>query len=150
MKRIATSLAAIAVSVSALAGAWGDGSFENDDALDWVSQCTQSACVDTISATLNNAINAKFIEASDGAAVVAASEVIAAASGKPSPSLPSELNKWLKKQPSAKLLELAPKARQALARVKDPKASELKQLWSEGKKNEWAKRIQELEARLAK
>ena len=150
MKRIATALAAISVSVSALAGAWGDGSFENDDALDWVSQCTQSACVDTISATLNNAIKAKFIEAPEGAAVVAASEVIAAASGKPSPSLPPELSSWLKKQPSAKLVELAPKARQALARVKDPKASELKQLWSEGKKNEWAKRIHELEARLAK
>jgi len=148
MKRIATALAAISISVSALAGAWGDGSFENDDALDWVSQCTQSACLDTISAALNNAIKAKFIEASEGAVVIAASEVIAAAAGKPSPSLPPELSNWLKKQPPAKLLELAPKARLALARVRDPKASELNQLWSEGKKNEWTKRVQELEGRL--
>lgn len=135
-------------SMSAMAGAWGDGSFENDDALDWVVECTQSAGPQVVAATLNGAIKAKYLEAPEGAAAVAAAELVAAARGKPSPNLPIELAAWLQRQPKAQLASLAPLARQALGKVLNPEASELRQLWSGDKKDRWESRIAELEARL--
>lgn len=43
---------------------------------------------------------------------------------------------------------LAPRAREALARVSDPSFSELAQLWAEGKPNGWAEHIAQLAKRL--
>jgi len=34
-------VAFMAASPVAMAGAWGDGSFENDDALDWPATCSE-------------------------------------------------------------------------------------------------------------
>jgi len=148
MHRIATLLIALIFPMSAWAGAWGEGSFENDDALDWIGQCTQSTGTKVVSTTLTAALKAQYIEAPEGSAAVAAAEVVAAAQGKPNPGIPKELRAWLERQPKAELAALSSLARQVLRKVRDPKASELKQLWSEGKSNRWESRIAELEARI--
>jgi hypothetical protein len=84
----------------------------------------------------------------EGAAAVAAAEVVAAAKGKPSEGLPNELSDWLGHQPKQEIAKLAPLARKALARVKDPRTSELAQLWNDSEDKQWAKTVTELEARL--
>lgn len=137
-------------ATTAQAGAWGDGSFENDDALDWVAQCVRSNGIALVTQTLRAALDGKYIEAPEGSVAVAAAELVAAAMGKPSATLPTELQSWVRHQPAASLAQLAPLARQALVRIQDPKASELRQLWSEGKPNGWHAVIADLETRLGK
>jgi hypothetical protein len=60
------------------------------------------------------------------------------------------LKSWLVNQQKKPLIALAPKARLVLARIKNPKISELYQLWSEGNANKWLIQINEIEARLGK
>lgn len=148
MHRITTLLVALILPLSALAGAWGEGSFENDDALDWIGQCTQGIGTKLVSTTLTAALKARYLEAPEGAMAVAAAEVVAAAKGKSNPGLPHELRAWLERQPKTELVALSSLARQVLNKVRDPKVSELKQLWSEGKSNRWESHIAELEARI--
>lgn len=144
----AAALSLVLITGIARAGAWGDGSFENDDALDWGGECTSAKSVKPVSAALNVALRNKLIEAPDGAAAVAAAEIVAAALGQPSPKLPSQLRDWMKRQSSAQLVALAPNARSALTRVADPETSELAQMWSQVKANKWLESIAELQARL--
>jgi hypothetical protein len=148
MHRIIALLVSLILSSSAMAGAWGEGSFENDDALDWVSQCTQSTGTKVVAATLTSALNAKYLEAPEGSAAVAAAEVVAAAQGRASSTLPKELRVWLERQSKTEIAALSSMAIQALKKVRNPKSSELKQLWSEGKSKQWESRIAELETRL--
>lgn len=148
MRQITAFVLSLLFSLVALAGAWGEGSFENDDAMDWVRECTRSIGAKQVVSSLNNAIKAKYLEAPDGSAAVAAAEVVAAAKGKPSAAIPKELSRWLENQSKQEMQALAPLAAQALRKVRDAKSSELKQLWAESKANNWEQRVAELEARL--
>src|SRR2546427_1403137 len=144
MKVIASLLASLVLASTAHAGAWGEGSFENDDALDWMAECTRSNSAAPIQAALDAALHGKAMEAPAGSVAVAAAEVVAAALGKPGPTLPPELRGWSQRQPSEQIASLAPLALKALARVRDPKVSELRQLWVEGKPNKLLDAIGEL------
>ena len=148
MKSIPLILATLLVSSVAQAGVWNVGSFENDDALDWVSECTQSSSITPVTRAFETVLQAEYIEAPDGAIAIAAAEAVAAAVGKPSESLPAELRVWIERQPREKLAQLAPTARKALTRILDPKVSELQQLWSEGDNRKWTAAVTELAARL--
>ncbi len=148
MKSIFILLLTFFIAAAANAGAWGEGSFENDDALDWVAECTRSNGINAVVLTFDAALQATYIEAPEGAAAVAAAEVVAAALGKPSKDLPAGLQAWLRRQHPRQLARLAPTAKKALARVQDPKVSELRQLWSEEKSSKWTAVIAGLEARL--
>jgi hypothetical protein len=147
MKRYALLIAALLASDISLAGAWGPRSFENDDALDFVQLCIASKSNAPIAAALQAAIKPGAIEAPDGAAAVVASELVAAAKGKPS-ELPKELGDWLKQQPKQEIAKFSALAIKALARVKDPDASELRQLWQESDDKQWMIAIRDLEKRL--
>jgi hypothetical protein len=133
--------------VAPAAGPWGVGSFDNDDALDWASECTSAKSIAPVSSALAVANRNKAIEAPDGAAAVAAAEVVATALGHPSPKLPPQLREWVKRQPVAQLVALAPSARTALTRVANPETSELAKSWS-GKPNGWSEAIADLQSRL--
>lgn len=133
----------------AQAGAWGEGAFDNDDALDWVAQCIRSKDITPVSRALQVVLGAEYIEAPEGSVAVAAAEVVAASLGKPNAKLPPELQSWVRRQPTGALERLAPLARQAVERIQDPKTSELRQLWSEGKANNWRSGVTNLETRLA-
>ena len=149
MKHFLALALSFALSSPALAGAWGTGSFENDDALDWAAQCTQSSGPPAVAAALKAALSADFIEAPDGAMAIAAAEVVAAARGKPGAKLPDTLRAWLQRQPQSQIARLAPLAQQALARVNgSADQSELKQLWSGKDAQTWNKLMANLAARL--
>jgi hypothetical protein len=147
MTRFALFAAAILVPSVALAGAWGSGSFENDDALDWVQESVRAPSVAPVLAAFKET-QAKYVEAPEGSRAVAAAEAVAAALGKPSPKIPPELRAWAERH-RADLRALASVAQQAVARVLDRKSSELAQLWSAGKPGEkWPEAITDLQARL--
>lgn len=148
MKRAAALLAALLTCSVCLAGAWGSGSFENDDALDWVSLCTAAKGGAAIASALNVAIHPGNLDVAEGAAAVAAAELVAAANGKPGEALPKTVADWLNRQPKQEIAKLAPDAKRALARVKDPRSSELAQLWSETADTHWRDTVANLEARL--
>ncbi len=122
----------------AWAGAWGIGSFENDDALDWVSELERASDAHLLALALKRVDpNAKYIEAPDCAVALAAAEVVAGASGHPSTSLPAEVKTWLSRvrpNVSGDLLKLA---RTAVETCRNGKNSELRDLWLEGDGKAW-------------
>jgi len=148
MKKKLVAAVLLFVSASVFAGAWGPGSFDNDDAMDWVAECEKSKDESLVSAAIERISKQDLVEASEGAAAIAAMEVVAASVGKPNKALPDGLRAWLKLRSSAKLAKLLPVARKALLKIKDPNASELKQLWAEDGAEAWNAQIADLEARL--
>jgi hypothetical protein len=148
MKKILLALTLLLAALPVFAGAWGADSFDNDDALDWVAQCVHTRDISAISDMLNAALKAEVIEASDGAAALAAIEVVAAALGKPGKHLPDALRAWMRQMPTTQIAQLAPLARTVIGRIEDGKRSELKQLWSEGKPNQWTANVADLSARI--
>ena len=145
------ALAALSAFVPcAKAGAWEAGSFDNDDALDWASQCARSKGISLISATLNAALTKNYLEAPECSAAVAAAEVVAASKGKAVNSLPKELASWVEQQQKGEIAKLAPVATKAVSRILNGPKSELQELWQENKKDfpSWKSHMQNLLARL--
>jgi len=147
MKQYAFLIAALLASNICLAGAWGPKSFDNDDALDFVQLCIASKSPAPIAAALQAAIKPGTLEATEGAAAVVAAELVAAAKGKPN-ELPKELGDWFKQQPKQEIAKFSALARKALARVKDPDTSELRQLWQESGDKQWMNAMGDLDRRL--
>lgn len=132
-------------------GAWGTGSFHNDDALDWTSDLADGgagweAVVEALEAS---ASAAQPPEAPECSVSLAAAELLAAHAGKPGRDLPAPADGWVKRQkraPGSHVIELA---RRAIARVRDD--SELRDLWKASPEfDAWLADLAGLESRLAK
>lgn len=123
-------------------GAWGAGSFENDDALDWAADVKALADLERPFEELTaldedpEATEEPYVDVDLASAVIAAAESVAAMMGRIAPDMPEDLQKRLEKlgQPDAALVE---KAKFAVSRVLMD--SELLELWSEDEDdpNEW-------------
>ena len=148
MKRIAAALVFALALTGAHAGAWGDGSFENDDAMDWVGDCVQAASPGVVKAAFDRVLEEDVVEAPDASAAIAAAEVVAASLGKPSPALPENLKAWLAGQPRTQIGAQGALAERALTKIEDARHSGLRQLWSEGKTNQWLAKVQALQSRI--
>jgi hypothetical protein len=102
---------------------WGTGSFENEEAQD-------------------------YVDAPESSVVIVIAEIVAAACGNPPEAMPSQIAEWMAKiegSPSSKMSELA---RRAVEKVRTN--SELKDLWLEAEGlNEWSASLRDLEKRLA-
>jgi hypothetical protein len=132
------------------AGAWGYGSFENDDALDWVLELERASGPQFLQTTVQQVdTGTKYVEAPICAIALAAAEVIAAASGHPAKVLPSEVAAWIRRvRPTTSPLLLAA-ARAAVQKCRAPKDSELRELWQESKEEKaWLDDTASLLARL--
>ena len=128
---VLTSMTAVS---SALAGAWGVGSFDNDDALDWVLELQQTKTAKLLVETLG-AIDAKsrYVEAPECANGLAAAEVVAAARGRPSKKVPEDVTAWLKRVKPTIGPDLVKQAKAAVTFCRDNPNSELRQLFEESK-----------------
>lgn len=135
-------------------GAWGLGSFENDDALDWCISLVDGEDDGPILEALEAVAGASGIEYLDvdvcGAAVAAA-EVIAALAGHPPRSLPDDVAEWVRIQSADVARELVGKhaasATFAVRRVRDD--SEAAELWKDsGDHAQWRAALDDLEVRL--
>jgi hypothetical protein len=129
-------------------GAWAEGSFDNDDAGDWVWELEEAEDVSILEEAFSAIIdNEDDLEAPDCSVAVAAAEVVAAMRQHPANNLPKEVQTFVShvnNQPSESLITAA---LAALKRVRTK--SELQELWDNGSNGEnWRQAIAELESRL--
>lgn len=123
-------------------GAWGSGSFENDNALDWAAEVTSLADVRRPFAALKAATGGTEagapVDADLACELVAAAETVAMLMGRVSPDFPADLRARLKDAGAPDEL-LFHQARDALCHVM--RNSELAELWAEAAgeiaPNEW-------------
>ena len=134
-------------------GAWGTGSFENDDAHDWLNDFFDAPSMEAVEEALTTvaAFDAdEYLEMPECGAALAAAEIVAALRGAPSSDLPADVTLWVREQrerdtsADARLVGLA---RRAVGRVKAD--SEMNDTWiNEATRQQWLTRVADLEARL--
>ena len=114
-------------------GSWGNGSFQNDDALDWIwlldSDETGTVPRDTLR-VVTEMPDDEQLPAPDCERALAAAEIVAAARDHAAPDLPPEIPAWLEHHRDRVTPELQELALQAVARIRTH--SELRELWREG------------------
>lgn len=148
-RSIACLLMLLALPLRGVAGAWQAGSFENDDAMDWANDCARASGPGFLAATLEGAIEPAHLEAPEASAAVAAAEVIAAARGKPSASLPKSLGAWLQRQSAGEIAKLTPTASKAIDRILNGPGSELQDVWKRSASyDSWQRNMDDLQTRL--
>jgi hypothetical protein len=133
-------------------GAWGSDSFDNDDAMNWLAEL-EAEGLPAVGGAIQAVIELapEYLEASICSAGLAAAEVIAALRGRPSASLPSEVQSWVGVvasepggDPGKKLVDNARRAVDLIATN-----SELRELWAGSNESEkWRQSVADLQARL--
>jgi hypothetical protein len=128
-------------------GAWGTGSFENDDAVDWAAGIAAVTPADLTKILVRAADDPEYLEGPEAYVAVAAGEVVAALKGAAGAGVPAPVIEWAGKHPQALTPELTALAGRALDRVR--RNSELKDLWMQADGlNDWIAAIGELQGRL--
>jgi hypothetical protein len=128
-------------------GGWGPGSFENDDAVDWLAHLAAIGPADLARIFSQAADDPAYLEAPAASVAVAAAEVLAALNGSRAAAAAPAIDEWVKKYPRISTPELNSLAVRALDRVR--RNSELKDLWLEADGlNDWTAAIRELQTRL--
>lgn len=148
---VATSAILCFFSSQAIAGAWDIGPFDNDDALDWVWELSESNDLSVVRGALQEAnSNSAYLEAPSASIAHAAAEVVAALRGNPRAQLPAEVSEWVENQDTELDENLVVAARKAVVRIQDPDTSELAQLWADSDKllQQWHKELANLALRL--
>ena len=113
-------------------GGWGTGSFENDDAQDFLGEL-KALSIDDLKQRLARAADQDgYLEAPESSAAVAASEVVAALvvaakNEASSYAAPRQIGDWMSNNDVAVSPDLVDLARRAVERVRTN--SELKDLW---------------------
>jgi hypothetical protein len=126
---------------------WGTGSFENDDAQNFLSALHWKQPED-LKQILGGADQVEYLEAPESSVLIAAAEVVATAKGSPPQTVPRQIAEWVGKIEGAPSAEMSELARRAVNKVR--LTSELKDLWHEAEGlNEWSAVLNDLEARLA-
>ena len=131
-------------------GAWGTGSFENDDASDWVYDLEGSTDASVVRAALTLVATAgddAYVERPEAACAIAAGEVVAAATGSPGPQLPEDVGRWLGLHGASITEDLRELAVRGVTRARAK--SELRELWDEAGDEEWLALTADLLGRLA-
>ena len=130
-------------------GAWGHGSFENDSALDWLSDVIDGN-VGLVEETLHSEASSggEYLELDECSAALAAAELVAAALGKGTDRLNEDASTWLDEHREIAREIGAEIASRAVERVF--RESELRELWDEnGSDTNWHAEVRELLRRLA-
>lgn len=111
-------------------GAWDVGPFDNDAALDWISDLDEAEGWSPVAAVLRFAEVEGYVDAEDACEALAAAEVVAAGLGRPRADLPEEATWFLGRvtvQPPAEIVGLAGVAVQRIL----GEDSELRELWDD-------------------
>lgn len=132
-------------------GAWGEGHFENDSALDFVGTVVNQETLTPVVAALDALLaQDDYIDAYYAEEALAAAEVVALLKGHPNPATPDELTRWQQTHALTASPELVAKSIKAVERASaDPEASELYELWEESEEvDAWLAHVNDLLARL--
>ncbi|AKF04273.1 DUF4259 domain-containing protein [Sandaracinus amylolyticus] len=117
-------------------GAWGHGTFENDQALEWLADLVEgSASIRTTLEAVTDDADVVDSDVSSGA--LAAAEVVAAWRDRDLRRLPDAAREWLEANPRALDASDVTLAARAIPVVLDAQRSELAQLWDEGDSDAW-------------
>jgi hypothetical protein len=145
---IGRSVAFLTLFRSERMGAWGAGSFENDEALDFVLEMKEEGLILAGAALQEILDNAdEYLEAPACSADLAAAEVVAALRGRPAAELPADVAAWIAAHPGDPGDELVRTARHAVDAIAAD--SELAELWSESEDSEqWRSAVLDLQRRL--
>ncbi len=135
-------------------GAWGPGSFQNDDALDWVDSLAEYDDLSFITSTLERAIDEdlvtyhhNYVETENLDNVIAAAEVVVAIKGHPGPDIPEEVNEWIQRYHPVVDEYIMELTRRVVARLLE--TQELGDLWVDLSTYEaWRNVIENLQLRL--
>ena len=126
-------------------GAWGTGSFENDDAVAWVAGLGAVTPEELMGILERAADDPEYLEAGTARVAVAAGEVVAALNGSAAEGAPAGIVEWAGKHIGTP--ELKAVAGRALDRVR--RNSEVKDLWMEADGlNDWIAAVRELQGRV--
>ena len=128
-------------------GTWGIGSFENDDAADFMIDALKSGDLSLLGEVFDNVLTStEYVEAPDATVAIVAAEIVAAAQGRPTPAAQREdgLAEWLVRIRPTIDAALATQARDALVRIL-AENSELRELWEDTDDfHEWQASVIEL------
>jgi hypothetical protein len=131
-------------------GAWGTGSFQNDDALDWVGVAFEDGGALAVAGMLRLVTELPddaYVDVDIASAAVAAAEIVAAARGGDLSKIPEDLHDIVsREQQSLSSAALIVSARAAVTRVL--KGSELRELWADSGSRGWFSEMDSLLARL--
>lgn len=128
--------------------AWSTGTFDNDDAMDWLVELQATDDEAFLQATLE-AAGERYLEAPDGARILCACELVAALIGQAASELPEMAREWVEQHPVLDVHALLPIAMDGLDRVL-AMDSELEELWRENadEYTAWRQNVLTLKARL--
>ena len=135
----------------AVMGAWGIGTFENDDAVEWLDELQASADSSVLQTTLEETENGEeYLEAPEGIHILCAGEIIAGLQGQSAPDLPDEARDWMQEHKLLDVSSLIPIATRKIDQVLD-NGSELRELWQENEADyrTWRENVLALKARLS-
>ena len=129
-------------------GAWAAGSFDNDDAGDWVWELAVAEDTSILAEALPRVTDADgCLEAPDCSISIAAAEVVAALRQRPATNTPVEVFAFVTRMGAPPSPALVSAALAALKRIKTK--SELQSLWDDNESRaEWHQAVAELEGRL--
>ncbi len=132
-------------------GAWGTGTFDNDDAADWAYDLEEAPDLAPARQALAATMDTDgYLEIPEGACAVAAATVVAASFDGMVKGLPVEVAEWVADHPDAAGRSDARLAVDALERVMS-EDSELRELWGDAPDGrEWAQEIEKLRHRLVR
>ncbi len=132
-------------------GAWGAGTFDNDDAADWAYELEEATDLSPARQALAATTDTDgYLELPEGACAVAAAAVVAATFDGDLKGLPDEVGEWIDDHPDSASRGDARLAVDALARVSS-EDSELRDLWDDAPEGaEWVKEIEKLRHRLVR
>jgi hypothetical protein len=127
---------------------WGTGSFENEDAQNFLGALSSKEPANLKSILARAADQVDYLDASESSVVIAAAEVVATAKGNPPQTVPSQIAEWISQFEGAPSVEMSELAGRAVDRVRTN--SELKDLWHEAEGlNEWSALLRNLQERLS-
>ena len=130
-------------------GARGTGVYENDDAADWTADLASDG-LSAVQAALAGVADTEYIEAPEGAAAIAAADVVARlqSGGGERSAYCVDVVSWVDQNPSKPTVELVAAARAAIDSVRGD-GSELAGLWAESDEfDAWRTTLDEVQGRL--
>jgi len=129
-------------------GTWDSGSFDNDEAMDWVYELEEADDFSILAESFETVIEQRddSPDETDCAIAICAAEVVAGLFNNPADDLPAEVVSWIEDQPTP------PESLRKLARTSLRvilQDSGLKELWEETDiYHEWEESVRDLLTRL--
>lgn len=129
---------------------WDTGTFDNDDAADWLAELQTTDDEAVLRAALEAVDEGEdYLEAPEGARILCACELVAALTGQAASDLPEIAHEWVEQHQALDVSTLVPMARKGIDRVL-ARDSELEELWRENVDEypAWRQNVLTLKARL--